>query len=322
MIPPQSLESNALNPENDLDSGAAANTASSPHPQSSSLRFRGSIQRSAFFVSPEEDVEDVFEEPEEITQDFQSQLRTYSVHMEIGDGQSRDSAPERDADVDLSIAVNQCVFPEDTDLLLGNWKILRRLLLTTGTTKLTKLQYQSFRNILDAIASSGHSHWREDESKEHFSSTLWTTTNSLPHFSTIQKHFRPLVMKSLAPRIEIKMSDVDRSKAGARPSLHPYSGQPRARVPIIFPSEYAQADISTAPVWHQCLTTSLNAHCEDPDFATIPSTSSPSCVGTWPIIAARQWFYGAQQALHLEDNTPSSTRRPSPKLETQSRRYW
>ncbi len=191
-------------------------------------------------------------------------------------------------------------------LRISNWRVLWGLLRTNGSHKFTKIGYQSVRNLIDVISRNGGSSWRKDSADP--PEELDKQITGLPHFSTLYKHYRPILMRELVPRSLDSLMHLDLSKAGAR-ATSPLTEQiPKCQVRIIPPSEYARADVSTPPVWSQLKSTSLAAHEDKGRSFQEPSLSSEECVDIWPVIAAREWFYGPQTALHLqtEEDVPIS----------------
>ncbi len=186
------------------------------------------------------------------------------------------------------------------EIPITDWRALWGIIATNGPNKLTRKQYSSIRTLLDAMSSIDHLKRDSTEGNRDFSLTVTTQSNPLPHFSTLQRHFRPLLLQFLVPRIIYKVTDADMSKAGVRSSLFSGSTAPKCRVPIILPSEYARADMATGPVWLHMLSTSLQAHLGTPGFSASPAISLSNCVDIWPAIASREWFYGPRSALHLD----------------------
>ncbi len=79
----------------------------------------------------------------------------------------------------------------------------------------------------------------------------------------------------------------------------------------ILRSEYARMDVATGPVFDAMCSTSFEslARREVHDCHT-PCLSATECVGVWPIVAARNWYYGAHRWISIDEtpiNSSSST---------------
>lgn len=181
---------------------------------------------------------------------------------------------------------------DDENLQILDWKVLWGLFATNGTNKLTKQQYQSLRNLIAAVSPPG-----EDALPSTKRRTL-----VLPHFTALHRTYRPLLLKSLVPRIEEGTSDVNPRKAGARTKSFSLAGTPQCRVAVILPSEYARADMSTGPVWSLMMSTSLIGNRNFDSSPTSPSISTSDCIDTWPLIGARKWFYGPESVLYMDED--------------------
>lgn len=95
------------------------------------------------------------------------------------------------------------------------------LLLTTGTARLTRDQYDSIRTILN----------QRNSEKRNF-----------PTYSTVQKNVRPFALRHMYAKSCIKLFPVEHSKAGASDGVGSYHQVGHAPVRIVKPSEWAKKD--------------------------------------------------------------------------------
>lgn len=167
-----------------------------------------------------------------------------------------------------------------TDDQLLNWSVLWALLATSGSNKLTKPQYQSMRVLIDIISGGSALSWKENIVIAPSLPNFTKPVSCLPHYSTLQRTYRPLIMNRMAPRASDVQVHIDRSKAGASAS------KAHCRVRVIPPSEYARADISTGPVWSQLQSTALSNIEHRTRSPAIPSISTSDCVDIWPLIGS------------------------------------
>ncbi len=191
--------------------------------------------------------------------------------------------------------------PESPARSLWTWQTLWGLIATNGSRKLTKAHYQSVRMLVDAV-----SQMKISSDQEGFSATAKTVqfgaTACLPHYNTLQKNFRPLLLNSLAPRGTTVRTTVDTSKAGARAVPSSTSGQTLANVVVIPPSEYARADMATTQVRSQFVNNSMAGLPDDRSLGDTPTVPDSECIDLWPLVAAREWYYGQCTALHFESD--------------------
>lgn len=194
------------------------------------------------------------------------------------------------------------IFSEETDpMSISNWKVLWGLLVTLGTLKMTKQMYQAMRTVADTFSRISRRPWTADEDEtEHMDRTNDMRISCLPHFTTLHRIYRPILLKKLMPRANDFLERVDMSKAGARCINYGENGQPLTSVRIILPSEYARADMSTGPVFSAMKSTSLEAFRGTEGFGSTPLISTRECVDVWPLIAARDWFYGPPQCTNVD----------------------
>ncbi len=177
--------------------------------------------------------------------------------------------------------------------LVGKWQDLWGLIVTNGSLKLTKAQYQSMRIVADTFRRLTENNRHLSEGQNKAFSLAPQRIDCLPHYSTLFKKVRPAVYEKLAVRGKKTLEKVCMSKAGARESAYSEVGEPLAPVHTILPSEYARADVACAPVLESMLSTSLNHSGDD-------------CVDMWLLVAARAWFYGPTKYLSVDYSSISS----------------
>ncbi len=170
---------------------------------------------------------------------------------------------------------------------------------TSGSRNLTKPQYQSVRILAATFSENVSSSWKK-ETRALRNVLELGRIHSLPHFSTLRKHYRPLLLNTLAPRGIVVDAAVDTSKAGARNHVSSLSDVPLEKVIVILPSEYARADMSTPPVWDLFVKNSLSALPASSSRKETPNVCTSECPDLWPLVAARGWFYGKQKALYVD----------------------
>ncbi len=194
---------------------------------------------------------------------------------------------------------------------LRNWQALWVIIMTNGNRKMTKNDYQSMRTVADAFGRMGQVSWNasgQGSKKTEYSKQRIT---SLPHFETVHRKIKPTVLKHLAPRGKDFMVNVDLRKAGARFAANSPEGNPQTPVRVIFPSEYARADMATGPVFHHICSTSLE-NVYSPRLQDVrPSISVSDCVDVWPIVAAKSWFYGLPRRISVDKDISSRNSKSS-----------
>ncbi len=165
--------------------------------------------------------------------------------------------------------------------------------MTSGTRKLSKEQYLSIRTFVDSITSFQNTAWKLDLFRADQVTGAGTNVRSLPHYTTLLKRFKPLLLNSLAPLGHNHMLPVDTAKAGARfECIDNDRAVAQTSVRIILPSEYARMDMATPAVWERMRSTSLSHNRDCASFS--------HCVDVWPLVAARKWFYGHQKAISAD----------------------
>lgn len=170
-------------------------------------------------------------------------------------------------------------------LRITNWRVLWGLLVTNGSLKMTKGQYQAMRIIADScrrmFQKSSEGAVDHDLPRQRI--------DILPHYNSLFKTHKPLLYDHLSVRGNKYMEKVDIRKAGARARQYSETGSPLVPVHTILPSEYAREDVACEPVFNLMRSTSLHAN-----------NRSNDCIDTWPIISARPWFYGPRTYLTVD----------------------
>ncbi len=188
-------------------------------------------------------------------------------------------------------------------LKISDWRVLWGLLMTTGSQKLTKVQYQSMRVIADAfrrLNSAGTESWMRAGADGRELKLVKEKISSLPHYSTLATKFKSILFSALTVRSNTFFEDVDTSKAGARPSYFASDSTGQVPVRTIMPSEYARADLATGPVFELMKSTSLNFGGLEDVHCKIPSVDTAECCDIWPIVAAREFFYGLPKCISVD----------------------
>jgi len=150
------------------------------------------------------------------------------------------------------------------------------LLQTSGTRKLTVDQYGSVRAMIRTLIPGL-------EQNVH-----------LPHYRTITRTLRPLVLSRLAVPAQRLDLDTDLSKKGARASLLPGQGL-KSRVSFVSPIEYAKADIRST-IFFNHLQNNANAMMENNNEPHTHIADSS------PYISGREWFTGEPRMIGVGGN--------------------
>ncbi len=184
---------------------------------------------------------------------------------------------------------------ENVCVKICNWQVLWGILMTCGTRKLTKLQYQSMRIISEAFKrnqSEGTGSWREG--------TIFPLGDgsivSLSHYSTLFKTYKPRLLRHLTVRAVDSSEAVDIRKAGATAKMYSDDDTPLVPVRTVLPSEYARADVGTSEVFELMCSTSLQAH--QSEGSQFPPADD--CVDLWPVVAAREFFYDTPRRIYID----------------------
>ncbi len=195
------------------------------------------------------------------------------------------------------------------NLVLSNWRILWAFLMTNGSRKLTKEQYQSIRGLASVFACTNAASWNKAGLDLGLDGTL-QKRSVLPHYSTLDR-LKPLVLDHLAPRAVEHLEIVDESKAGARFESRLPSGEARITVRTILPTEYARADMSSPAVWAEMRSTAL-LHAGTLGTSGQQETASPrTCIDLMPVVRGRSWFYGQQKSMNVDCDSQSPSPSPS-----------
>ncbi len=126
----------------------------------------------------------------------------------------------------------------------------------------------------------------------------------LPLYSTLERKYKPRVLRSLAvPHSDVKVSQ-NILKNGARPNTTVAEGEPGNFVRMVMPSAYARADMACPDLWSQIQKTALhfqrNCHVPSHDLC------ADQCVDLLPLVAARPWFYGPNAVISVETSDTES----------------
>ena len=117
-------------------------------------------------------------------------------------------------------------------LLGASPMVLWALLQTNGSRKLSVDQYSSVRHLMKAV-SEIPSDLGNDISRP----------VALPHYRTLSRSIRPLVLNMLSVKDQLLRLPVDLTRTGARADRLISNSSPLSCVPFVPPSEYAKADL-------------------------------------------------------------------------------
>ncbi len=190
-----------------------------------------------------------------------------------------------------------CLIPS---LKFENWRVLWAVMITSGGQKITRHQYHAIRlftDTADCVAKDVGKDGNSTYTNQYRTSGLSGRITSLPHHSTVTKKFKPLLYNHLTVRGLDLSVPVNVAKAGARASAYGDTGDPRKLIRIVLPSEYARADISTPIVFDLMRETSLHARQSELSEAQNAPNASQECVDMWPIVFAREFFYGVPKTF-------------------------
>ncbi len=163
---------------------------------------------------------------------------------------------------------------------------------------MTRRMYQAMRSVADTLARLIHTPWNNSDVDAAYLADPGTRMSCLPHFATIHRVFRPILFRNLTVRANDSMEHMNPMSGGARANAFSAEGHPQSLVRIVLPSEYARADMGTEPIFSEMCSTSLQRHGQASVSAT--RTALSECVDTWPIVAARDWFYGQATSTSLD----------------------
>ncbi len=190
---------------------------------------------------------------------------------------------------------------EESSVKIDNWRVLWALIATNGSRKISKDQYQSVRTIASTFSRLGASFWKLDFNEPELEFMPQRRLSCLPHYKTLHSRYKPIVLHRLAVRGADFQETVDTSRAGARSASYSSLGQPQCPLRIILPSEYARMDIATGPVFDAMCSTTFDAlERKGVHECHTPCVSASDCVDVWPIVAARNWFYGAPRSINVD----------------------
>ncbi len=180
-----------------------------------------------------------------------------------------------------------------------SWRVLWGLIMTNGSLKLSKEQYQSARLIADTFRRLPVSKLAD---YDNFSNLSRQRIYCLPHYGTLYKKYKPILYRNLTVRGTHWLADMNVDKAGARCRQISEQGVPQTPVLTVLPSEYAREDVACGPVFNLMKSTSVQGD-------RVPSLSAGSCVDLWPLVASREWFYGPQTSISVDFcSTPGELR--------------
>ncbi len=179
-----------------------------------------------------------------------------------------------------------------------NWRVIWGLIMTNGSLKLTKEQYQSMRLIADTFRKLP-SYIASDE--DDFTELELRRVDCLPHYTTLFKKYKPMLFWTLSVRSCSWLTEIDMRKAGARCTESHEGAVPLIPIVTVLPSEYAREDVACGPVFELMKSTSLGS-----GSSAVPTISATGCVDLWPFVAAREWFYGPRTSLSVDCISPHS----------------
>ncbi len=185
-----------------------------------------------------------------------------------------------------------------------NWRVLWALLRTSGTKRFTKEQYQSVRFLSESLVKDGIVDWRDKPPFSESEEAEIRRTSYLPHYSTLYRTVKPELYRILTARSFVHFETVNMRKAGAKSTKMSGVGGHAVALKTVLPSEYARLDIATPDVFYAMQRTSLEYHEKQGIQCTIPRLCSLDCVDIIPLVAARRWFYGRTQAIHIDRVEP------------------
>ncbi len=184
-------------------------------------------------------------------------------------------------------------------LVIYDWRVLWGLLVTNGSVKLTKSQYQSMRMLSDAFRRIAQDPCCLSATEDMISLMSRKRIASLPHYSTLFKKFKPILYKTLTVRGSSTLEKLSMRKAGARARYYSADGEVLAPVHTILPSEYAREDIACDPVFKLMKKTSL-----------VGAAAGGDCVDRWPLVSSRAWFYGPRQYISVDECSKVASNQP------------
>ncbi len=127
--------------------------------------------------------------------------------------------------------------PEKNILAINSWQVIWGLILTNGSLKVTKAQYQSMRMIADTFRRLEIGNLSAVAIEDEIMSPSRGKLLSLPHYNTLFKKYKPILYSRLAVRGRSTLETVSMRKAGARARRFSPSGEALAPVHTIVPSE-------------------------------------------------------------------------------------
>jgi len=171
---------------------------------------------------------------------------------------------------------------EGWQLEIRNWLTLWAVYLSSGAAAVTETQYEIVRNLFTTAFHSPLLHWRgPDEMFENLGNVFPPQNRSaLPSYFTIWKYIRPTVLKRLAVRSKVLRVEVNRNAIEMIGNAPTAPVTATADVPVVLPSAYAIADISTAAVWR---------HFEEEDYAS-----------RVPVVRDRARFYDCRSSISVD----------------------
>ncbi len=173
----------------------------------------------------------------------------------------------------------------------------------SGSTKLTKQQYQSMRIMADTF-------WRILPSERRSSQTHGVTQEelhmckeppvSLPHYFTLAETISKIFFGHLTVRAVDAEEYIDVRKTGARPKRYLEDGTPQTPVRTVLPSEFACADIATKQVYDLMSSASLMhfvSEGEELDCTEIPVDEFMDAL---LVVYARAFFFGCTKHVSVD----------------------
>ncbi len=243
------------------------------------------------------------DEPEEDQTDANEQISSTSSHSAYNfDSADFEAVPYEQGHVQNERDITPQDFAPSRKaksalLKISSWRVLWGILVTTGSLKLTKGQYQAMRIIADTVKNI--SEQKTSTCNENSDYRSAARIDVLPHFSSLYKTYKPVLFGQLPVRGIRTLEEISIRKPGARATSSSQSRSPLAPIHIIKPSEYARADVACEPVFDLMRDASLSNTSNYPH----------RCVDLWPLISARPWFYGPRTFLSVDgppENSPAN----------------
>jgi len=149
------------------------------------------------------------------------------------------------------------------------------LLQTGGSRRVSVEQYGSIRTMVSKMLPG---------------SNVRVRSRALPHYRTLMRKYRPIVMDQLAVKAVNIASEINTAKRGARACLMRKSSR-FGRISFVDPIEYAVADFC-----NPLFLSRLKASVQSGDTGVYDAMAGDEN----PIVQAREWFYGAPKFIDVD----------------------